>query len=176
MPEPTKFSTGSGSPDPLFQEPPREKSFPTAAVAIAAIVVVIVVVGLLVIGRHRATPENGSAYAANLALTNLQMSQSESLSGGKSTYLDGHIVNHGNQTVTGVKVRAEFGTDGAQPQTLTAPVAIIRTRQPYVDTEPLTAAPLPPGGQADFRRIFDRVSDSWDQKTPTLQIVEVSTR
>jgi hypothetical protein len=174
MPEPTKFSTGSGSPDPLFQEPPQEKSFPTAAVAIAAIVVVIVVVGLLVMGRHKAAPE-GSSYAAHLTLTNLQMSQSESLSGGKSTYLDGHIVNNGNQTVTGVTVKAEFDVDGGQPQTLTAPVAIIRTRQPYVDTDPLSAAPLTPGGQADFRLIFEGVSDSWNQQMPTLQIIETAT-
>lgn len=176
MPEPTKFSTGSGSPDPLFKEPPREKSFPTAAVAIAAVVVVIAAVALLVIGRRGSGPQGGTAYASNLQMTNLQMSQSESLSGGKSTYLDGHIANHGNQTVTGVTVQAEFGLDGGQPQTLTAPVAIIRTRQPYVDTEPLTAAPLPPGGEADFRLIFEGVGDSWDQKTPNLQIVQVSTR
>ena len=176
MPEPTKFSTGSGSPDPLFQEPPREKSFPTAAVAIAAVVVVIAVVALLVMGRRAAKPQGGSAYATNLQITNLQMSQSESLSGGKSTYLDGHIANRGNLTVTGATIQAEFGVDGAQPQTLTSPVAIIRTRQPYVDTEPLTAAPLPPGGEADFRLIFEGVSDSWDQKTPSLQVVQVSTR
>jgi hypothetical protein len=175
MPEPTKFSTGSGSPEPLFQEPPPEKSFPTAAVAIAAIVVVIVVAGLFVLGRHKAAPE-GSSYAANLTLTNLQMSQSESLSGGRSTYLDGHIVNNGNQTVTGVTVRAEFGQDGGPPQTLTTPVAIIRAREPYVDTEPLSAAPLAPGGQADFRLIFEGVSDSWNQQTPSLRIIETSTR
>jgi hypothetical protein len=45
-----------------------------------------------------------------------------------------------------------------------------------VDTEPLSAAPLGPGGEADFRLIFEGVSDSWDQKTPNLQIVQVSTR
>jgi hypothetical protein len=176
MPEPTKFSTGSGSPDPLFKEPPREKSFPTAAVAIAAVVVVIAAVALLVIGRRDGKATANATYAANLQMTNLQMSQSESLSGGKSTYLDGHIANRGNQTVTGVTVQAEFGVDGGQPQTLTAPVAIIRTREPYIDTEPLTAAPLPPGGEADFRLIFEGVGDSWDQKTPALQIVQVSTR
>lgn len=176
MPEPTKFSSGSASPDPLFQEPRREKSFPTAAVAVAAVVVVIAVVALLVIGRSRSGPKGSSAYATNLQITNLQMSQSESLSGGKSTYLDGHIANHGNLTVTGVTVQAEFGADGGQPQTLTAPVAIIRTRQPYVDTEPLIAAPLAPGAEADFRLIFEEVSDSWDQKTPTLRIIQVSTR
>jgi hypothetical protein len=177
MPEPTNISSGStGSQDPLFREQPREKSFPTAAVSIAAVVAVIAVVALLVVGRHGAGPAGGAAYAANLELTGLQPSQSESLSGGRSTYLDGHIVNHGNQTVTGVTVQATFAADGGQPQVLTAPVSIIRTRQPYVDTQPLSAAPLAPGGQADFRLIFEGVSDNWNQQAPTLKVTEVSTK
>jgi hypothetical protein len=179
MPEPKNISSDSTKPsgnDPLFKEPPREKSFPTAAVSIAAVVVVVVIVALLVVGRHGSGPGGGAAYAANLELTNLQPSQSESLSGGRSTYLDGHIVNHGNQTVTAATVQAVFGVDGGTPQTLTAPVSIIRTRQPYVDTQPLSAAPLAPGAGADFRLIFEGVGDNWDQKTPTLRIVQVSTR
>lgn len=181
MPEPTNFSSGSRESrdplgDPLFKEPPREKSFPTAAVSIAAVVVVIVIVALLVVGRRGSGPAAGAAYATNLELTNLQPSQSESLSGGRSTYLDGHIVNHGNQTVTGVTVQAAFGVDGGQPQMLTAPVSVIRTREPYVDTQPLSAAPLAPGAGADFRLIFEGVGDNWDQKTPTVKILEVSTK
>jgi hypothetical protein len=175
MPEQTNISPGSR--DPLFKEQPREKSFPTAAVSIAAVVVVIAIVALLVVGRrHGSGPAGGAAYAANLELTNLQPSQSESLSGGRSTYLDGRIVNHGSQTVTGATVQAVFGADGSTAQTLTAPVSIIRTRQPYVDTEPLSAAPLAPGAGADFRLIFEGVGDNWDQKTPTLQVVQVSTK
>jgi hypothetical protein len=176
MPEQTNISPGSGSRDPLFKEQPREKSFPTAAVSIAAVVVVVIIVALLVVGRHGSGPAGGAAYAANLELTNLQPRQAESLSGGRSTYLDGHIVNHGSQTVTGVTVQAVFGADGGTPQTLTAPVSVIRTRQPYVDTEPLSAAPLAPGAGADFRLIFEGVGDNWNQKVPAVQILQVSTR
>jgi uncharacterized protein DUF2393 len=182
MPEPTNISSGktdSGNPlgkDPLFKEPSQEKSFPTAAVAVAAVVVVIAIVAMLVMGRHGSGAGNGAAYAANLELTNLQPSQSESLSGGRSTYLDGHIVNHGNQTVTAVTVEAAFGVDGGQPQTQTAPVSVIRTREPYVDTQPLSAAPLAPGASADFRLIFEGVGDNWDQKPPTVGVVQVSTK
>jgi hypothetical protein len=176
MPDETNISPSSGSRDPLFKERPREKSFPTSAFAVAAVVVVIAIAAVLVIGRRGSGPAGGAAYAANLELTNLQPSQSESLSGGRSTYLDGHIVNHGNQTVTGVTVQAVFGLDGGTPQTLTAPVSVIRSREPYVDTQPLSAAPLAPGAGADFRLIFEGVGDSWDQKTPTVQILQVSTR
>jgi len=181
MPDETNISPdnkGSRDPlaDPLFKEPVREKSFPTAAVSIAAVVVVIAIVALLVMGRHGSGPGGGAAYAANLELTNLQPSQSESLSGGRSTYLDGHIVNHGSQTVTGVTVQAVFGEDGGTGQTLTAPVSVIRTRQPYVDTQPMSAAPLAPGAGADFRLIFEGVGDNWDQKAPTVQITQVTTK
>ncbi|HEY4010617.1 MAG TPA: DUF2393 family protein [Acidobacteriaceae bacterium] len=177
MPEPTNISSGSTGPrDPLFREPPSGKAFPTAAVAIAAVVVVIAVVALLIVGRHGAAPAGGTSYAANLEVTNLQVSQSESLSGGRSTYVDGHVTNRGNQTVTGATVEAQFASGAGQPQVLTAPVSVIRTRQPYVDTEPLSAAPLAPGGQADFRLIFEGVNDSWNQQMPVLRVVQVSTR
>lgn len=181
MPEQTNFSPGTEGPrephgEPVFREQPREKSFPTAAVSIAAVVVVILVVALIVMGRHGKGPAGGAGYASSLELTNVQPSQSESLSGGRSTYVDGRIVNRGNETVTGVTVQASFGSDGGQPQVLTAPVSLIRTRQPYIDTQPLSAAPLAPGGQADFRLIFEGVSDSWNQKAPTLQITQVSTK
>lgn len=177
MPEPTNISPGtSGSRDPLFREQPREKSFPTAAVTIAAAVVVVIVVALLVVGRHGGGTTGGAAYASSLELTNLKPSQSESLSGGRSTYLDGHIVNRGNQTVAAATVQATFGVDGGQPQVLSAPVSVIRTREPYVDTQPLSAAPLAPGAEADFRLIFEGVSDSWDQKTPSVKVTQVSTK
>ena len=178
MPEPTKFSSGpTGSQDPgPFRVEPRDKSFQASTVAIAVVVVVVLVLAWLVVGRHRSGPAGGAAYAANLELTNAQPSQAESLSGGRSTYVDGHIVNHGNQTVTGATVEATFAADGGQPQVLSAPVSIIRTRQPYVDTEPLSAAPLAPGAQADFRLIFEGVSDNWNQQTPALKVVQVSTR
>ena len=178
MPEPTKFSFGpTGSQDPgPFRGEPRDKTFQASTVAIAAVVVVVLVLAWLVVGRHRGGPAGGAAYATNLEITNLVPSQSESLSGGRSTYVDGHIVNHGSQTVTGAIIEASFGNDGGQPQMLNAPVSVIRTRQPYVDTEPLSSAPLAPGAQADFRLIFEGVSDNWNQQTPALKVVQVSTR
>ena len=40
-------------------------------------------------------------YAASLPITNVVMSESGNLAGGKVTYIDGHITNTGNKTVTG---------------------------------------------------------------------------
>ena len=172
-------------PDPsgrLFTEPPKERSFPTTPVVLAVVAVLIVVAALLIVGRHKTptaptTVQPQAAYASNLELSNLQPSESDSLSGVKSIYLDGHIVNHGGQTITGITVQALFANDAGQPpQVETVPLAIIRTRQPYVDTEPVSAAPLAPGGQADFRLIFEGVNDSWNEKTPAVHVIAVTTR
>jgi phage terminase Nu1 subunit (DNA packaging protein) len=57
----------------------------------------------------------------------------------------------------------------------TQALQFIRTRDPEVDTEPVSAAPLKPGDQREFRLIFDSVPDSWDGAYPDLRIVHVET-
>jgi hypothetical protein len=166
----------------MFSEPTPERSFPTTAVAIAAVAVVVLVAVLVMMGRRGpvAQPNTLQAvdpYADNLQVTDVEMSESTSLSGGKSTYIDGHVANKGDKTVTGVTVQVLFANDtGMAPQIETVPLNLIRTREPYVDTEPMSAAPLAPGGEADFRMIFENVQDSWNQQTPAMHAVKVSTR
>ncbi|HVG28044.1 MAG TPA: DUF2393 family protein [Acidobacteriaceae bacterium] len=166
----------------MFHEPPQERSFPTTPVILAAVAVLVIVAAVVVMGHRGGTgtpkgEQPPAAYASSLEISDLKMSQSESLSGGKSTYLDGRVANHGTQTVTGLTVQALFANDAGQPpQVETAPLALIRTRQPYVDTQPVSAAPLAPGGQAEFRLIFEGVSESWNQQTPVVHVIQVSTR
>ncbi len=66
---------------------------------VAGLVVLVVVVVLVLAGRHKAvtpsTIQPLAAYAASLPLSQLAMSESTSLSGGKSTFIDGHIQEHG---------------------------------------------------------------------------------
>lgn len=180
--QPTYPPAQPGPGAPIFHEPPRERSFPTTPVVLAAVAVIVIIAVLVVVGRHSSAPaptteQPVAAYASSLEISNVQMSQSESLSGGRSTYLDGHIANHGSQTVTGITVQALFANDAGQPpQILTVPLSVIRTRQPYVDTQPLSLAPLAPGKEIDFRLIFEGVSDSWDQKPPALRIIQVGAR
>ena len=103
------------------------------------------------------------------------MSESSNLAGGKVTYLDGQITNAGNRTVTGVTVQVLFrdaAKEVAQNETLA--MKLIRTRDPYVDVEPVSAAPLKPGDVRDFRLIFDAVSPSWDGAYPQVRIVHVA--
>ncbi|HSY37516.1 MAG TPA: DUF2393 family protein [Acidobacteriaceae bacterium] len=168
---------------PLFTDPVPARSFPTAAVAIAAVAVIILIAALVLLERRGPaapsphTLQPVAAYAANLPMSNLQMSESTSMSGGKQTYLEGHIANHGTQTVTGITVQVIFANDTHMaPQIETGPLNLIYMRQPYVDTRPVSASPLAPGAEADFRLIFDDVSDSWNQQLPQIRIAQVETR
>ena len=61
-------------------------------------------------------------------------------------------------------------------QNTTQPMNFIRTRQPYIDVEPVSAAPLTPGQGRDFRLVFDGVSPQWNGQMPELRIISVQTR
>jgi hypothetical protein len=116
-------------------------------------------------------------YAGSLSLTRLVMSESGNLAGGKVTYLDGHIANLGARTVTAVTVQALFRDNAHEvAQNETLPLKLIRVRQPYIDVEPVSAAPLQPAGEQDFRLIFDSVSPDWDGAYPEIRILHVETR
>lgn len=166
----------------MFHEPPHERSFPTTAVVIAAVAIIILVVVLVGLGRRHgevidpSKPQAAAAYAANLAFSRIDMSASSNMAGGTSTYIDGHVQNNGPQTVTGITMQLSFPSDVGPAQLLTAPVQIIRIREPEVDTEPVSAAPIAPGKGADFRLIFETVGDQWNNKQPGMQAIAVSTK
>jgi Protein of unknown function (DUF2393) len=153
--------------------------------AIAGVAVVAVLVWLLVAG-HRAQVEQRAAqqaelssqkpdpYAAQLSIGNLQMSEATNFTGSKVTYVDGTITNNGTKTVTAVNVVVTFKNDiGEPPQQTPMPLTLIRTRDPYVDIEPVSAEPLKPGESHDFRLIFDHVSPTWNQQYPTIQVTRI---
>ena len=117
------------------------------------------------------------AYAANLPFSQLAMSESTSLSGGKSTFIDGHIKNTGDQTVTGITVQVLFRNNEAMPpQIETLPLSLIRTREPYIDTQPVSAAPLKPGDEREFRLIFESLPANWNMQMPEIRIIQVDTK
>ncbi len=112
------------------------------------------------------------AYAASLPITDLKMSEASNFAGGKVTYLDGQIANHGQKTITGVTVQVAFKNAlGELAQKETLPLALIRTHDPYVDTQPVNAAPIKPGEQREFRLIFDHVIPDWNQEFPEVRVI-----
>lgn len=151
---------------------------PTAIAAAAVLIVVAVIIVITQHGKNSATvaPVNAppDSYAVNLPITNLQMYQSSNMAGNKLLYLDGHLVNRGNRTVAGIAVQVLFRDPAREvAQNETQQMRVIRTRDPYVDLEPLSAAPLKPGDEHDFRLIFDRVTPDWDGAYPQLRILHV---
>jgi hypothetical protein len=146
---------------------------------VAVVVVVAVFVGLGMRSKPVADPhamQPLAAYAGSLKITDIAMSESTSLSGGKSTYIDGRITNIGAATVAGVTVQAVFASDGGPAEIETVPLTLIRTREPYVDTQPVAAAPLAPGATAEFRLIFEGVGDGWNQQVPEIRVVQTLQR
>lgn len=163
-------------------KPPVKDEMPVNAWAIAGLVVLVIVGVLLVLGRHRSadTPNTVlplDAYASKLPLSQLAMSESTSLSGGKSTYIDGHIGNTGTSVVTSVTVQVLFHNDEAMPPFLvTTPLMLIRTHEPYVDTQPVSAVTLKPGEDREFRLIFETVPANWNSQMPEVHIIHVTTK
>jgi hypothetical protein len=186
MSEPQRSPTQPTQPSdqaPVFGRQPDERGGLSPVVwGIAALAVAIVVVVLVLAGRNKTAPppntlQPADAYAASLPLTGFQMSEANNLSGGKLTYLDGHVRNTGNKAVTGVTVQVVFANDEALPPNIqTVPLTLIRMKEPYIDTEPVSADPIKPGDDKEFRLTFEAVPDNWSQQMPQVRVIRVETK
>ena len=162
-------------------EKPERNWLPLVIAACA----VLVIAGLLVLTLERGKSATAvapvsaapDAYAASLPISNIVMSESSNLAGGKVTYLDGHIANTGNRTITGITVQVLFRNVAHEvAQNETQPLKLIRTRDPYVDVEPVMANPIKPRNGRDFRLIFDTVTPDWDGAYPEMRILKVDSQ
>ena len=166
----------------LPAQPSRRNWLP---LAIAVAVTVIAGIALFVVfsrgGRSSSevVPANAplDPYAANLKISGLAMSRSTNFIGAQITYIDGRIVNTGGRMVTGITAQVLFRDyTNIVTQNTTEPMQFIRTRTPYVDIEPVSAAPLQPGKSQDFRLVFDGVSSNWNGEYPEIRLIKVETR
>jgi hypothetical protein len=172
----------SSTPQLVPPAEPRERNWLPLIMA-AAVVLIVAAVVVLVLEHgspaSRVTPISAApdAYAVSLPITDLKMSEAANFAGSKVTYLDGHITNAGSRTVTGITVQVLFRTFAHEvAQNETQPLKLIRVREPYVDLEPVSAAPLKPGDQQDFRLIFDTVSPDWDGAYPEVRVIRVEAK
>jgi hypothetical protein len=172
----------SGQPPDFLSSDKKSAEPRSLAPWIIAGIVVLLILGIFLARSHHASQANSAPegpiqpdpYAANLPISNLQMSEASSVVGGKSIYVDGMIANHGNRTVSGITVQVAFHDfTGQFARNETMPVNLIRTHQPYIDTEPVSAAPIAPGETREFRLIFDNVPDSWNQNYPDIHVIGV---
>jgi hypothetical protein len=149
---------------------------------IVAAVVIVVGLGVLVAVGGHSTPAapagagmaDADPYAPKLGISGLQMSEATSFSGAKVTYIDGQIANTGDKTLTAITVQVGFHSDTGQfAQRVAEPLSLIRTREPYIDTQPVSAAPIEPGQTRDFRLIFDTVPPDWNLQMPEIRVISV---
>lgn len=151
-------------------------------VLLAAAAAVLVLVGLVAILTLRREPVNTGAElpmdaaAAQLPISGITLSEATNGAGGKVVYVDGTVTNGGTRTLTAAIVQVTFATtDGSAPRRQTVPLTLIRTRQPYVDLEPVSAEPIRPGIAQEFRLIFETVPSNWNaEQPPTLRFVHTT--
>ncbi|HET9742971.1 MAG TPA: DUF2393 family protein [Terriglobales bacterium] len=154
---------------------------PVVPIAIGVIVVLIVIGILMFFGRRGTSQNTASAtvdpYAANLKISDIAMSTAANFAGQEVTYIEGKITNAGSKTVNRVLVQVTFhDTLGQVAQKDSQQrLMVITTREPYIDTAPLSAAPLKPSQSRDFRLTFDHISAEWNQQIPELTITKVNT-
>jgi hypothetical protein len=167
----------------IFASSQEERGgLPRVVWGVAALVVVVVVGVVILAGRKRpeATPvtlQGADAYSASLPLKDFAMSEAANLSGGKLTYLDGHVRNTGDKTVTGATVQVVFLNDeGLAPQIDTVPLTLIRMKEPYIDTEPIAADAIKPGEDREFRLTFETVPDNWNTQMPEVRLIHTDLR
>jgi hypothetical protein len=174
--------TPDGTPALFTPKKPEGGGIPMVAWAVAGLVVLVVLAALLVTGRTRSSGTGNAIqplapYAANLPLSGLAMSESTNLSGGKYTYIDGHVGNTGAQTVSAITVQAIFRNEEQMPpQVETLPLALIRTHQPYTDTQPVSAAPLKPSDDREFRLTFETIPSNWNYQMPEIRVIRVDSK
>jgi len=179
------MATGGQTPNFLSPNPNAAREPRSLAPWIVAAIVVLLILGIFLARGHHAPPANpGGAglappdpYSVNLAFSNIKMSEASSVGGATAIYLDGMMANNGGQTLTGLTVQVAFQDYTKQlVQKETMPLNLIRTHEPYIDTEPVSAAPIKPGETREFRLIFDHVAQSWNQQYPEIRVIEVKGR
>jgi hypothetical protein len=70
-----------------------------------------------------------------------------------------------------------FANDEAlAPQIDTVPLMLIRMKEPYIDTEPVSLAPLKPGDDREFRLTFESVPDNWNTQMPEVRVIQVESK
>ena len=180
-PRPSTIDPAATEPRVATRPPERAPVNPVPR-AIAGVVVLLGVAALLIAGHRKPAPALNALqpldpYAPSLVVSGLHMSEATSFSGGKSTYIDGHVQNSGAKTVTSATVQVLFANDEAlPPQIETVPLALIRTHVPYVDTQSIAAAPLAPGDDREFRLIFEDIGTNWNQQLPEIHVTHVTVR
>ena len=144
------------------------------------VAVVLIVIGLFMFFGRKGPNENAPAaadsYAASLSISSPTMSTADNFAGQQVTYIEGKITNNGSKTVNNAVLQIVFHDSlGQVAQKESQRVMVITTREPYIDTAPLSSAPLKPGQTREFRLTFEHVSADWNMQLPEITVVKTAT-
>ena len=169
--------------EPLPLTPQSEESgFPWMAMGIAVALLAAIVGLAFFLSKPGPAPAPAATegtplhpYAAQLRLTELQMSTAQNFVGATVTYLEGKVSNAGDKAVSAATVESIFRNSlGEMVQKEVQPLMYIHARKPYTDVTDLRSNPLQPGETREFRLTFDHVSADWNRGFPELRITAVS--
>lgn len=174
--------TGVTPPDESrpYVAPEPESTTPWVPIIIGGVAILVVVGIIVFLSTRGGSSQAGSepdAYAANLSISDETLSTAQNFAGQEVTYIEGKVANKGQSTVDGATVQVAFKNSlGEVVQKETQPLAIIRTRDPYIDTASLKILPLKSGQTREFRLTFEHISADWDHQKPDLRIMRASTQ
>lgn len=143
--------------------------FSLTLISVLGVAVVLAAAGLLYLNRPvpqrggdlEASPE-AKAYAANLALSDVEIKATENFMQQQVVEIEGKITNKGSHSLKSVEVFCMFhGIDGRE---------IYRQRVPIVLP---SSKPLEPNQTRTFRLPFDTLPDSWNQAMPGLAMARI---
>jgi hypothetical protein len=136
----------------------------------------VVIIVLVLAGRHKAatpTTINRRRLCGEPAVVAARDGESTSLSGGKSTFIDGH------QNTGKDRHRHHRAGDLSQRRSDAAPdrnpAAFFGEPMTYVDTSP-SVRPRLKRRRADFRLIFESLPANWNMQMPEIRIIQVDTK
>jgi len=168
-------NTSNDSPRAFQREP--EGQTPWIAVIIAGITIAALVGLGILLSRGAHPPPDGasSAYAAQLKLGDLKMSEAQNFIGATVTYIEGTVTNAGDKTVTGATLEATFTNSlGEIVQRELLPLQILDRSGPYPDARDLRTTPLKPHESREFRLTLGHVSADWNRQYPAMRVARIS--
>jgi len=110
-------------------------------------------------GGHLPFGAAEQAYAAQIRISGLQLSQATNLLHQEFTYVVGNVANTGPRSVRAIEVTAEF-------QDLVHQVVLRDTVRLF----PPGAEPLASGQERSFQLTFEGVPASWNHQPPVIRI------
>jgi hypothetical protein len=146
----------------------ESRSYPLAFLAGAG-VVLLLLGAFFLLGRGSRTPsqvaipalpfgEAERAYAAQIRISDLQMSRAANLLNQEVTFLVGKVENSGGRKVRQIEVTVDYHDLINQ--------LVLREKQSLL----ARGAPLYPAEKREFQLNFENVPHSWNQKFPDIRI------